>query len=289
MANGIKLGILIPTRNRASYLNELLGTVLPQSIGLNITVYVRDNNSSDNTEEIVKKYQSDYSKLIYHKNEINIGGDANFLLMIHKCTEDYFWLFGDDEILLDNALPRLMTKLQELPDYIVLEKQDKIYSSLGAYVSEKFMTNPYELIYCTLITANIVKKSNFDINFATTKYATHYGHMYSIAKGLSNSSKKIMTCANDIFRDRGCNRAVAVDGDWPECLELEWDKYLKYLADINGLEYPWFKICLIDYKRRARNRFGAIVSLVVGKKIKRLIQKYILGRNNIKSEAKVAK
>ena len=78
------LGILIPTRNRGKYLNTLLEVLMKQTLNLNVNVYVRDNKSTDDTFDIVEKYQGIYTNLFYMKNEINVGADVNFLLMIIK-------------------------------------------------------------------------------------------------------------------------------------------------------------------------------------------------------------
>ena len=267
------LAILIPTRNRSTYLNELLSSMMPQTVGSNITVYVRDNKSTDNTEKIVEDYQEKYFNLKYHKNEINVGGDVNFLLMVHDCREDYFWIFGDDELLMDDGLKKIMNKLTEDPDYLIMETRDGVFNNFSDYVSEKFSINPFDLIACTLITSNIVKKSIFDLDFATTKYSTHYGHMYGIVKPITNTSAKIITIVNDIFIDRGDDRASPVDGDWSSCLEVEWGNYLKFIAITNKLKYPWFKILVINLRRKIRYRFGKIITLVISVKLKKNIKK----------------
>ena len=127
----------------------------------------------------------------------------------------------------------------------------------------------------SLITSNIVRKSIFDVDYATTKYTSEYPHMYGIAKSMSNVQAKIITMVNDIFIVRK-ERASAIDGDWSLCLEIEWDNYLNFLAIYNNLEYPWFKIWIINSKRKVRYNFGRIVSLIVGEKLKTFIKKNIL-------------
>lgn len=249
----ISLGILIPTRNRAIYLSELLSKMIPQSKDLNIKIYIRDNNSSDETENIIKKFQELSTSIIYNKNIINIGADPNFMLLVNSCQEDYFWIFGDDEILENNGLNKLMEILQENPDYVVLGKKNFIYKGFNEYINDNFINNPYNLIDSTLITANIVKREIFDLDFATTKYATHYVHMYGIMKGLSKKNKvKIVETNKSIFKNRGINRASPVDGDWPENLKEEWYKYLRWLSLITGIKYPNILIKKLYIKKKIR-------------------------------------
>lgn len=277
MNSNAMLAILIPTRNRSAYLKELLSVLLPQTVGHMIKVYIRDNASEDDTECVVKAYQEVYPDLVYYKNEINVGGDVNFMLLVHGCKEEYFWLFGDDEVLLDGSLHRLMDLLTTLsPDYIVLEKESREYQNFSEYIECKMQNSPFDLIASTLITANIIRRSVFDLTFATTKYTTHYGHMYGIAKPLSEGNKKIVTLENSFFKDRGGARANPVDGDWSKCLEKEWNVYLRYLSIIAKTPYPFLKIFIINSKRHIRYKFGAIVTLLIGNRLKIFVKKHIL-------------
>lgn len=72
--NGIKkdkytlLSICIPTYNRYEILREGLNILLPQIKGLDIKVYVIDNNSTDDTVLIA----NEYSDIIYIRNEKKI-------------------------------------------------------------------------------------------------------------------------------------------------------------------------------------------------------------------------
>ena len=72
------LGILIPTRNRGKYLNTLLEVLMKQTLNLNVNVYVRDNKSTDDTFDIVEKYQGIYTNLFYMKNLRNLQKSARF-------------------------------------------------------------------------------------------------------------------------------------------------------------------------------------------------------------------
>lgn len=268
------LGILIPTRNRGKYLNTLLEVLMKQTLNLNVNVYVRDNKSTDDTFDIVEKYQGIYTNLFYMKNEINVGADVNFLLMINSCIEDYFWIFGDDEILLPDGLLTVIHQLTFSPDYLILEKNERKYYDFHSYVEKQFSTNPFNLIQCTLITSNIIKKSVFDLDFASAKLTTHYGHMYGIAKSLSDISCKIITINNSVFRVR-TQRALPVDNDWPKNLEKEWIEYLVFLSLSNNLPYPWLKVFIIKTFSKIKSKSKKFISYFLSRRIKKIINKYL--------------
>lgn len=264
MPSNLSLGILIPTRNRSRYLSELLFKLMPQTINHNVVVYVRDNDSDDDTGLIVESYQKQYVNLVYEKNPINIGMMANFLMLIHNCKEEYFWLFGDDDVIHDDGLNRVIHILQSQPDYVVLRDEDKSFNSLREFVLGDFSSNPYKQISSTLITCNIVKRNFFDLNFATTKYTSFYSHMYGIMMGLAINGGNVYSRKNEIFFHRGRDAAPPTDGDWPQNLELEWVRYLKFIARLVNIRYPFYRVKIICGKRRFRYLLGLFFKSIIG-------------------------
>lgn len=89
------VGIL--TYNYASYIKQAIESVLNQTYR-NWELFIYDDASRDNTEEIVKKYLTD-SRVIYIKNKKNIGQAANWAQALKSgtgivlCTlhADDFW------------------------------------------------------------------------------------------------------------------------------------------------------------------------------------------------------
>ena len=79
-----------------SILNQV--NQLPPNYGDNIELCISDNNSSDNTSKLVESYQKHSSiNIIYHKNDINIGPDANFLKVVSLSNTEFAWLLGSDD------------------------------------------------------------------------------------------------------------------------------------------------------------------------------------------------
>ena len=74
MNNKPLLSICIPTYNRAEYLDKSLYSIISQKdfSSNDVELVISDNASTDNTEEIVRKYQKLYSNILYFKNSINI-------------------------------------------------------------------------------------------------------------------------------------------------------------------------------------------------------------------------
>lgn len=63
------LSIVIPTYNRADFLDYSLEVYIPMLKEYGIEIAIFDNASTDNTYEIVSKWIKEYDYLTYHKNE----------------------------------------------------------------------------------------------------------------------------------------------------------------------------------------------------------------------------
>ena len=74
------LTIAIPTYNRSESLALLLEILAPQLDGESrVELVISDNASSDDTSAVVASFQNRGLKLIYSRNETNLGADANFV------------------------------------------------------------------------------------------------------------------------------------------------------------------------------------------------------------------
>lgn len=105
----LTISILIPTRNRAVYLNQAIESALDQDYP-HLEIIVSDNASSDGTQQVVNKYSSD-PRFRYYRNEFDIGLVANHKKAIECAAGDFFMVLSDDDYLVDN---RYITKASSL-------------------------------------------------------------------------------------------------------------------------------------------------------------------------------
>ena len=99
----LKFSILMPTYNRSNLLVQTINIIRKQSFQ-NFEILVGDNCSPDDTEEKVRSIGD--PRIIYHKNDRNLGYGRNLQSCSEKATGDIVFLMGDDDILLDGALER---------------------------------------------------------------------------------------------------------------------------------------------------------------------------------------
>ena len=115
--NNPLLSICLPTYNRAELLRECLASVGPQVAALapRVELVISDNCSPDGTREVVDEAAKKWP-LVYHRNDCNIGGTANFIRVASLARGEYVWLIGDDDLVTAGSLEHLLGVLQAHPD-----------------------------------------------------------------------------------------------------------------------------------------------------------------------------
>ena len=114
-----KLSICIPTYNRAIYLKQLLDCILNQLKDIEentVEICVSDNASTDNTQEILQKYQQEYNNITYFRWDKNMGADMNYLKVVEIAHGKYCWFFGSDDLMVDGAIKKMLEEIKENHD-----------------------------------------------------------------------------------------------------------------------------------------------------------------------------
>lgn len=123
MSNNIstnpKLTILIPTRNRAQFLDKSLKRIV-RSINFaevkegEVEVIIVDNHSQDETVEVVKKWSDrcDFIKSFKHEEPYHSAEESLFHGMKY-CKGDYIWSFGDDDYMTYDAVSAMFSLIKK--------------------------------------------------------------------------------------------------------------------------------------------------------------------------------
>lgn len=92
-----KITIGLPVFNGGKYLETAINSLLAQSHE-DFELIISDNCSTDETEIICKKYEKLDCRVIYFKQNENIGAYKNFLFTLNQAKYEYFmWAAADDE------------------------------------------------------------------------------------------------------------------------------------------------------------------------------------------------
>ncbi|WP_276374003.1 glycosyltransferase family 2 protein [Chryseolinea sp. H1M3-3] len=118
------LTIAIPTYNRAKLLDRQL-TWLSQAVkGFEdeIEIFVSDNCSTDNTQEVINKWRALFSSVTFNtcKNAENIGVMKNIMNCLNSATTKYVWTIGDDDPIQDRAISYTINKFKQYEDVSLL-------------------------------------------------------------------------------------------------------------------------------------------------------------------------
>lgn len=120
------LSICIPTYNRASILEKTLDSIVLQ-LDDDIEIVISDNCSTDNTEEVGRKYAGKYDNIKYYRNEVNVR-DANFSLSLDRGTGLYLKLLKDNIEITEGGLHYLKQHVQQYKD-----KMDPLFFTNGVF------------------------------------------------------------------------------------------------------------------------------------------------------------
>ena len=99
----VKVSVILPIYNVASYLDETIGSLLNQSLK-EIEIIAVNDGSTDHSEEIIRKYMQQDSRISYFYQE-NQGQSVARNLALQHATGEYIYMMDSDDVLGDpNAL-----------------------------------------------------------------------------------------------------------------------------------------------------------------------------------------
>jgi glycosyltransferase involved in cell wall biosynthesis len=93
----IKISVGMPVYNGEPYLEQAIRATLDQTFE-DFELIISDNASSDRTEEICRDFASQDSRIIYIRNDKNIGAANNYNQLFHKSSGEYFRWFNADDL-----------------------------------------------------------------------------------------------------------------------------------------------------------------------------------------------
>lgn len=116
-----KVCVVMSTYNGEKYLKEQLDSIFCQK-GVDVKVYVRDDNSQDHTIEILKAYRND--KLLFEKGN-NLGAKYSFLNALSNAPDADYYAFADQDDVWDadklvSAVTMIKKSEMDFPDKPVL-------------------------------------------------------------------------------------------------------------------------------------------------------------------------
>lgn len=116
-----KLDIFLITYNRCEELQDTLNELLSENSPIkDYSIKIIDNNSTDDTYNIVQLFRQKYSNLSYEKNKYNIGGNANIMKAFYEAEKEYVWVLADNDHYCWDSWHEVEKAIEEGMDAIVV-------------------------------------------------------------------------------------------------------------------------------------------------------------------------
>ena len=108
--------IILPTYNGYQYLEEQLKSIIIQKIKNDWSLLIRDDNSTDLTQNIIYNYQDKYPHKIFSINysKKNLGITSNIACLLEQSKSDYIMFCDQDDIWLPNKIETTLNKMLEM-------------------------------------------------------------------------------------------------------------------------------------------------------------------------------
>ena len=91
----MKVVVLLSSYNGEKYIQEQIDSILHQEGDFELDLWIRDDNSTDRTKEILKKYEK-AGKLQWYTGK-NLGAAYSFIDLIKHCDKYDFYAFSDQD------------------------------------------------------------------------------------------------------------------------------------------------------------------------------------------------
>lgn len=210
-----KIAVLMSTYNGERYLEEQIQSILDQSYH-NWTLYIRDDGSTDRTEEIIRKYARQSDQVVYfNEGKVkNLGVVRSFMDLLEHTSADYYMFSDQDDVWLKDKL-RDTAQQAEINEpgpvcvFTDLENVDQDLNPLQRANGDNVWTDFHQLLFancvtgCTMLLNDDLKRQ---IKFNDIDYQNVYMHDWWIALVAAAQGKLVyLNQATIFYRQHGDN------------------------------------------------------------------------------------
>lgn len=129
-----KLGIGLLVYNDEKVIAQVLDSVLNQTF-TDFHLHVFDNCSTDNTFEILKEYEKKDSRIIVHRNSINVGIAANYNKCLGIRDYEYIVMKSSNDIIYPQYFEKCIEFLDNNKDYVLCYSEGTNSVDIGGLYS----------------------------------------------------------------------------------------------------------------------------------------------------------
>ncbi len=166
------IDVLMATYNGEKYIREQIESILNQTYK-DFRLIISDDNSQDNTVNILKEYQKKDDRIIVYTQKENLGYIKNFEFLLSKVENEIYMLSDQDDYWLEEKISKTYLKMkQDKADLVftdlevVNQNLEKIYPSFDKYMKldkkiNKFRNYKLQYLYNCVTGCTVMSKKSF--------------------------------------------------------------------------------------------------------------------------------
>jgi glycosyltransferase involved in cell wall biosynthesis len=116
--SNFRITIGLPVYNGEKYLSQAIDSILNQTYS-QFQLIISDNASTDRTQAICLSYAAKDPRIVYVRNEKNLGAAPNYKHVFDMCATEYFRWAAYDDRLAPEHLEKCIEVLDQNPDIIL--------------------------------------------------------------------------------------------------------------------------------------------------------------------------
>ena len=188
------ISIVIPSNNRTELLDEaILSIITDASWNSDCELCISDNSKGDRTKNLIHTKYSGSSQIVYRRSPDAPSLDENVNMAVSMASGEYVWIFGDDDLIVENFLAELIIYLKSIsPDIVILnscsfQEQGQVEASRHALDSLKvYEPDDNDLFladqggYITYVPCIVIRKKLWEKFFRPEKIGTFFAHIDTV-------------------------------------------------------------------------------------------------------------
>jgi glycosyltransferase involved in cell wall biosynthesis len=216
-----KVTIGMPVHNGEQTIRRSLDSVLAQTF-VDFELIVSDNASTDATEEICREYANRDARIIYARQQTNIGAAKNFKHSLEQAKGEFFMWWAADDIRSADFVELNACFLAENPDYVAstcpnsMEGQNNLVTfSMTGEAEERFQSffdNCWSShgIFYSLIRTKLLRECSevgvhyFGADWSIDLFLAAFGKVGRANKGIAVFGNKGVSSKPNAWADYRC-------------------------------------------------------------------------------------
>lgn len=195
------LSICVPSFNDSAMLQKTLDNLLSIAEIPNIEVVISDNNSTDNSREVLASFdKASQGRFIEHVQKSNLGFRGNIAFLSSVATGDYVWFLGIGECINHAAIAPILEALNRYKptNFVVsgiVSNELSPFSGSLTVVSSK--DEPSTPLFSETISLNIIKRelALTSLQQGSSASGDYWPHLEAILEARGHEKER----ANSLF------------------------------------------------------------------------------------------